>query len=138
MITDEAKSLVRRYFEEVHNQRHPELIAEMFAPEVVSATQRAFTWLVTAFPDYQITLVEQVAEGDKVATVWRARGTHQGDWESPIGTIAATGKPIEWTGTTTLRVSDGRITGVIGSNHDHLGILQQMGSIPSHAPRSGA
>ena len=55
-----------------------------------------------------------------------------------MGSISGTGKTIEWTGTTTLRVTDGRISEVFGTNHDHLGILQQRDSLPSISPRPGA
>ena len=65
-------------------------------------------------------------------------GHHQGEWPSPLGPIAPTGTPISFTGTTTLRVTEGRIVEVVGTNHDHLGILQQMGALPAGRPRPGA
>lgn len=73
-----------------------------------------------------------------MATGWSAEGTHSGPWNSPAGTIEATGRPIRWTATTTLRVPDGRIAGILGTHWDHLGILQQMGAVESAAPRTGA
>jgi predicted ester cyclase len=94
--------------------------------------------LRTAFPDYQFIIDEQLAEAGKVATVWTGTGTHEGEWASPIGPVAPTGKAVTWTGTTTLRVVEGKIAEVIGSNWDHLGILQQLGALPATAPRSGA
>jgi hypothetical protein len=37
-----------------------------------------------AFPDLQITIEEQIAEGDKVLTRFRTRGTHRGElWGIP-------------------------------------------------------
>ena len=33
-------------------------------------------------------------------------------------------------GTTTLQVVEGRMVEVVGTNHDHLGILQQVGALP--------
>jgi predicted ester cyclase len=92
----------------------------------------------TAFPDYRITIPAQVAEADLVATVWRTTGTHRGEWPSPPGPIAPTGRSISFTGTTTPRVADGRIAGVVGTNHDHLGRLRQMGALPAGKPRPGA
>jgi predicted ester cyclase len=90
------------------------------------------------FPNYRITINDQLAENDMVATVWTAIGTHEGEWASPIGPVPATGKAVTWTGTTTLRIAEGKIADVIGSNWDHLGILQQLGALPATAPRSGA
>ena len=138
MDTEDNKKVVRRYFEEFHSQRRLDLADEILGHDLREATLGVARMLRTAFPDYQATVVDQVAEGDKVATVWEGRGTHQGDWESPMGTIPASGKQVTWTGNTTLRVVDGKITEVIGSNWDHLGILQQMGAVPTGAPRSGA
>jgi hypothetical protein len=43
-----------------------------------------------------------------------------------------------WTGTTTLRLSEGQISDVIASSWDHLGILQQLGAVEVTEPRTGA
>ncbi len=132
------KNVVRRYFEEFHTQRATTILEEIVAAALLQPTREATERLRSAFPDYEITIDEQVVEDDKVATVWTGRGTHTGEWVSPIGPIAPTGKEVSWTGTTTLRVREGKITEVIGTNWDHLGILQQLGAIGSTAPRSGA
>lgn len=138
MSTEKIKTIVRRYFEEVHNERTLALIDEIMAPDLAEPTSAAVGLIVTAFPDYHIRIMDQIAEGDKVATVWTLSGTHQGEWMSPMGSIAPTGRQVTYTGTTTLRVSDGKIAAVIGSNHDHLGLLQQIGALPAVASRSGA
>ena len=136
MSTEQNKAVVRRYFEEFHTQRALSIADEISedSGELLSLASQ----LVTAFPDYQMKIVEQVAEGDNVTTVWTAKGTHLGEWLSPIGAIAATGKPVTWSGTTTLIVRNGRIAGLVGTNWDHLGILQQMGVVANTAPRPGA
>ena len=138
MSTEDNKAIVRRYFEEVHNGRNAALVDEIFTPELARPTSWVVAMFQGAFPDYRITVEAQLAEGDLVATVWSATGTHQGEWPSPMGPIAPTGKQVTFTGTTTLRVADGKIAEVIGTNHDHLGILQQMGALPATAPRPGA
>jgi predicted ester cyclase len=106
--------------------------------ELLTPTLGVAAMLRTAFPDYQMTIEDQLAEADKVATVWTASGTHLGEWASPIGPVLATGKVVTWTGTTTLRIVEGKIVEVIGTNWDHLGILQQLGALPATDPRSGA
>jgi predicted ester cyclase len=138
MSVAENKAVVNRYFEEVHNQRAVAVLDEIMAAKLLGPTRGVVTAFQTAFPDYHITITAQVAEEDLVATVWRTTGTHQGEWPSPLGPIAPTGKSISFTGTTTLRVADGRIVEVVGTNHDHLGILQQMGALPAGTPRPGA
>jgi predicted ester cyclase len=138
MSTAENKALVRQYFEVFHNQRQLDLGEQIFASDLLTPTLGMAAMMRTAFPDYQITIDDQLAEADKVATVWTASGTHHGEWASPIGPVASTGKTATWTGTTTLRVVDGKIAEVIGTNWDHLGLLQQLGAIPAIDPRSGA
>ncbi|MDQ4077252.1 MAG: ester cyclase [Chloroflexota bacterium] len=138
MSTEENKSVVRRYFEEVNNQRKLAVIDEIIAPDLAEPTRGAVGRVAAAFPDYHISITDQIAEGDKVATVWTLTGTHQGEWMSPMGAIAPTGKQVTYTATTTLRIADGKIAEVIGTNHDHLGLLQQMGALPATAPRPGA
>ena len=138
MTTAENKALVRQYFEVFHNQRQPDLGEQILGSELLTPTLGMAAMPRTAFPDYQITVDDQLAEADKVATAWTASGTHQGEWASPIGPVPATGMTVTWTGTTTLRIADGKIAEIIGTNWDHLGILQQLGALPAIDPRSGA
>ena len=138
MTPEENKALVSRYFQEFHHGREHAILEEIMTPDLLGGTRRLTEMLLTAFPDYRVTIEEQIAEGDKVATVWTGHGTHEGEWESPAGTIAPTGKRVRWTGTTTLRLSEGRISEVIATNWDHLGILQQLGEVDVTEPRTGA
>jgi predicted ester cyclase len=138
MSEEENKAVVRRYFEEFHNNREHGILEQIMTLDLLEPTRRATHMLLTAFPDYRLTIEEQIAEGDKVATVWTGGGTHQGEWESPAGSIAPTGKQVRWTGTTTLRLSEGKISDVIASSWDHLGILQQLGAVDVTEPRPGA
>jgi predicted ester cyclase len=138
MSTEDNKTVVRRYFEEFHSGHNMAIAAEIAPASQVEFIRRLAGMLRTAFPDYRISITEMVAERDVVATVWSGQGTHEGEWQSPIGPIPATGKSITWTGTTTLRVDEGKIAETVGTNWDHLGILQQMEALPAVAPRSGA
>jgi steroid delta-isomerase-like uncharacterized protein len=78
-----------------------------------------------AFPDARSTVEDQVAEGDKVVTRWRARGTHRGQ----LGPIAATGRQFEMDGVTIERIAGGRIAEVWVAR-DELGLLGQLGVLP--------
>ncbi len=137
-MSEENKAVVRRYFEEFHDSREHGILEEIMVPELLEPTRRATQMLLTAFPDYQLRIEDQIAEEDKVATVWTGSGTHQGEWESPAGSVAPTGRDVRWTGTTTLRLSEGKISDVIASSWDHLGILQQLGAVAVTEPRTGA
>jgi predicted ester cyclase len=136
MTAEENKIVVSRYFNEFHDGREHEILEEIMTPDLLQGTRHVTELLLSAFPDYQITIEEQIAEGEKVATVWTGMGTHEGNWESPAGTIAPTGKRVRWTGTTTLRLSEGRISEVIATSWDHLGILQQLEAVDVTEPRS--
>ena len=138
MSPEENKALVRRYFEEFHDRREHGILEEIVAPDLLGPTRRATDMLLTGFPDYRLTINEQIAEGDTVATVWTGSGTHQGEWESPAGVIPPTGRQVAWTGTTTVRLSGGKISEVIASSWDHLGILQQLDAVSATEPRTGA
>ena len=138
MTAEENKAVVGRYFQEFHDGRKHAILEEIMTPDLLEGTWRLTGMLLSAFPDYQVTIEEQIAEGEKVATVWTGTGTHEGEWESPAGTIAPTGKQVRWKGTTTLRLSEGRISEVVATSWDHLGILQQLEAVDVTEPRTGA
>ena len=79
-----------------------------------------------AFPDEQLSVEEQVVEGDMVVTRWIASGTHQGE----LMGIAPTGNRVTVAGTSVERVVDGKIEET-WDNYDALGMMQQIGAIPS-------
>ena len=91
-MSEENKAVARRAFEEHFNTGNFDLAQEIFAADYVNhdpslprsgsgpeAANQAVRLYCEAFPDAQITVEDQVAEGDKVATRWSARGTHQGE-----------------------------------------------------------
>jgi steroid delta-isomerase-like uncharacterized protein len=81
-----------------------------------------------AFPDAHSTVEDQVAEGDKVVTRWRARGTDRGQ----LGPMPASDREFEMEGITIERIEDGRIAEV-WVVRDELGLLRQLGVLPEPA-----
>src|SRR5215211_5275847 len=79
---EENKAVASRYFEEFHDGRDHAILEEIMTPDLLEGTRQVTEMLLSAFPDYRLTIEEQIAEGDKVATVWSGMGTHEGDWES--------------------------------------------------------
>jgi steroid delta-isomerase-like uncharacterized protein len=79
-----------------------------------------------AFPDVQLSIEDQVAEGDKVVTRWIGRGTHQGE----LMGVAPTGNQVRVDGMTISRIEDGKIIEE-WEIYDALGMMQQLGAIPS-------
>ena len=78
-----------------------------------------------AFPDIQMTVEEQVAEGDRVVTRWSAQGTHEGE----LMGVPASGKQVTVSGITIARLADGKIQEE-WSNWDGLGLMEQIGAMP--------
>jgi steroid delta-isomerase-like uncharacterized protein len=79
-----------------------------------------------AFPDAQITVEDQIAEGDKVITRWTGRGTYQGEFTG----VPPSGNRVETAGMTIDRFSGGKIAET-WTIYDALGMMQQIGAIPS-------
>jgi predicted ester cyclase len=83
----------------------------------------------SAFEGAQITVKEQIAEGDFVATRWEGRGRHTGEI---LGT-APTGRDVVVSGLTLSRLANGKIVEE-WTNWDTLGMLQQIGAVPAMSP----
>jgi predicted ester cyclase len=85
-----------------------------------------------AFPDLNFWgTTDLIAEGDYVVGQWEGGGSHTGPAfkDFLIGALpAATGRKMQFTGTTVLKVSDGRIVEEIGLD-DGVTALTQLGLI---------
>ncbi|MCB0212682.1 MAG: ester cyclase [Anaerolineae bacterium] len=79
-----------------------------------------------AFPDMKGAVEDVVAEGDKVVVRFSGTATHQGEFFG----IPPTGKSIKSTGINIFRIEAGKII-EHWNNADDLGLLQQLGVIPS-------
>jgi len=142
MSAEENKRIVRRLFEEVMNRGNLALLDELVAPDYVDhdpanppdlppgreGLKQLISGYRAAFPDMQMTIEEQVAEGDKVVTRWTTRGTHKGE----LMGIAPTGKQATVTGIFIDRVKNGKLV-ESWANWDTLGMLQQLGAVPEPA-----
>lgn len=80
----------------------------------------------TIYPDLQMTVDDLISEGDKVVCRWTARGKNTG----PLMGMPATGKQATVTGISILTIADGQVTEQ-RTNWDTLGMLQQLGVIPT-------
>ena len=115
-----------------------EAAVESFAPDCVDRDpapgqgegregfKQFFTALTTAFPDAKIAPAHLVADDEHVSVAYTLTGTHNG----PFNGIDATGKAIEVRGVQIGRFEDGMIVERWGSS-DELGIMQQIGAVPT-------
>jgi predicted ester cyclase len=86
-----------------------------------------------AFPDLGFgATADLIAEGDYVVGQWKGGGTHTGPAfdDLPVGSLpAGSGKTMQFTGTTVIKVVDGKIAEEIGLD-DGVAVLKQLGLIP--------
>jgi steroid delta-isomerase-like uncharacterized protein len=78
------------------------------------------------FPDSELSLAQVIGDGDTVATLWTVTGTQQAEFFG----VPATGRQVSVEGMNFYRLADGRITDV-WTQFDGLGLMQQLGAIPS-------
>jgi steroid delta-isomerase-like uncharacterized protein len=139
MSTETNKAIVRRYIEQVWNEGRLDLLEEFFVEDVVTngippvpgleglgLVKNGVTRNRTAFPDLQIDVQDFIAEGDKVVQRYTASGTHQGELQG----FPPSGKPVAFSGVGIFRLDNGRIVEV-WNFADSLGLMQQLGAIPS-------
>ena len=140
MSTEQNKTLLRNWIEEVGNQHNMAAFEQYLAPNVVdhsappgaptgiAGVKQFFAMFVAAFPDLHETVDDIVAEGDKVVTRNTLRGTHTGAF---LG-IPPTGKPISVQTIDITRVVGGKLVEHWGQL-DMLGLMQQLGAAPTPA-----
>lgn len=136
MSTEENKALVRRLYAEVMGKGNMTEADALLSPEYVEhlpvptpgreGLKQLVTMVLSAFPDIHPTIEDALAEGDRVAVRIVARGTHQ---QAFMG-IPASGKAVEWREMHIYRVIGGQIVEHWGEI-DQLGLLQQIGALPS-------
>ena len=92
----------------------------------LEAYKQFISMYLTAFPDSRFTIEDLIAEGDTVVVRYTVRGTHQGN----LMAIPPTGKQASVTAIGIFRIVNG-IAVEEWVNMDDLGLLQQLGVIPT-------
>jgi steroid delta-isomerase-like uncharacterized protein len=140
MSTEDNKTFMRRFYDEVMNQKNLAAIDNFLAPTFVnhSALQLGMlgggieevkqyvSMIQTTFPDLHYTVEDMIAEGDKVVARLTVSGTQQGAF---LG-IPSTGKHATVTDIEIVRISNGKFV-EIWVQADFLGLLQQLGVFPA-------
>ena len=139
-VSEENKALARRLIEQVYNDGNLEVIDEIVAEDYFHHDPtmpqeeghgrehlKEFTRMYrSAFPDLHVQIEDQVAEEDKVVVRWVANGTHEGD----LMGVDPTGNRVTMAGMTIYRIDEGKIAET-WDNYDAMGMMQQLGVIPS-------
>lgn len=134
---DANKAVVRRFIEQGAAKNDARVIEQTVAPDFVWHTpmpgapptrdgvRMAIAGFRQAFPDYRLTLLDVLGDGDKVASRVRFVGTNQG---SMMG-MPPTGKQVDVEFWHIERIVNGQIAerwNVI----DNLAMMQQLGMVP--------
>jgi steroid delta-isomerase-like uncharacterized protein len=134
-MVEQNLALVRRWFEEVWNQKKVETVKELVAPECIwhgtsevgdelrgpEGFLTLHSRLLDAFPDMHFILGDTFGSGEQVAVRWTATMKHSGDG---LG-MKASGANITLTGMGIARFSGGKIVETWDS-WDKLGMMQQI------------
>ena len=139
-MSEENKDKARRLMEEAFGQGRLEVVEEVLDPDFVchdpnseagevrgaDTIKQEIEWFRNAVPDLTYTVVDQVAEGDKVVTRYTASGTHQGEFFG----VAGSGKRIEMSGIQIDRFDESGKMVEEWAEYDLLGAMRQMGAMP--------
>ena len=139
-MAEDLKELTRTYVSQVWSRGKLELVDELVAPSCRThdpaapggefagpeGVKQLVAMYRSAFPDTAFELQDLIQEGDKVAARITATGTHKGT----LMGIAPTGKRVSISGIVITQFRDGKQV-ESWSSYDQLGMLQQLGVVPS-------
>lgn len=137
-MSDENKALYRRWFEEVVTGGNLELADDLLATDYVlhfpgvpepvddEGHKQLVMMFRNAFPDWQESVDDVIAEGDRVVIRVTGSGTHEGEFQG----MPPTGNRVTATGIGIGRIENGRIAEAWAA-YDALGLMQQLGALPA-------
>ena len=123
MSAEENKAFIRRYLDALSKDKSDATVNEYVTDEELKQHISVFE---TAFPGYQLTADDIMAEGEKVMVRATTRGTHKGE----LMGIPPTGKQITVSLIIIYRIANGKIV-EHWMNADQLGMMQQLGVVPT-------
>jgi steroid delta-isomerase-like uncharacterized protein len=139
MSTETNKAICRRMHEQLWNEQRVDLVQEFYTEDQVQhiagsppsplgleSYKEVLIMALAAFPDIQLTVDDEIAEGDKVVFRWTMTATHQGEFMG----IPATGKQITRSGSAIYRLDKAKIA-ELWFFADNLEFMQQLGAIPT-------
>ena len=137
LSTDENKAVVTRHLKEVLEQGRVELIASSYAPDesasdmdIPEQWKERVLWHHNHCPGFKVTILDMLAEGDKVAVYWQYDLTYSIPDEAMSDPPYPVGKPVTWRNNAIYRIVNGHIVSwkaVLG----YVGMLVENGINPS-------
>ncbi len=137
MSIEANKAVVKRYWDELWNDKHGEILDEIAVDPVAfhfpdgqahqpPTLHKWFETALVAFPDVHFTVDILMAEDDLVAARWSYVATNTGEFLGRPGT----GKRVIDKGIDIFRIENGKIVEMWVAQ-DSLGLMQQLGVLPS-------
>lgn len=125
MPSSDIRTLAHRFFNECWNEGRLDVVDELLAPEHVhhfpdgdvhgpENIKAMIRDIRERFPDFQITIDDEIVGQDKVVLRWTIRGTHK-----------ATGNSVEYTGIDIIRIANGHIV-ELWNQMDVVGYKRQL------------
>src|SRR5688572_25828714 len=137
MSIKQNKTIARRFVEEVIGKGNWALVDELVATNYSyhapgmevsgpDGIKQLLSMLRTAFPDWNEIIEELLGEGDKVVFRVTGTGTHKGNWMG----VPPTGNKVTVKGIDIVRIEGNKMV-EHWANFDALGMMQQLGVIPT-------
>lgn len=138
MSTNQNKTLVDRFFNEMCNQRRLNIADQLFSADHVyhdpqtptgkgpEGMKQVIATYHNAVPDSHWKVYDTILSDDKIVTRWEGSG-HQ---EKELNGIPPTGRAVKVEGIWIHRISDNKIV-ESWNVWDVLGMLQQLGVVPA-------
>lgn len=135
MTSEQNEAVAHRWHLEMCQEGKTELADQILTPDVtihgngqefkgVDVAKQIAPTFKTGFSDLRITHHEAIASGDRVAILWTADGTHDGDY---LG-VPASGQRVHFEGIDLFHLQDGKIA-EMWIEFDNLGMMQQLGLV---------
>ena len=126
LSAEENKLLVRRFVDEAVARHNLEILDEITAGKFADVARRWVRPFWSAFPDFEMEIIELIGEDDTVVAHFRCSGTHRGEW---LG-VPPTGRRFQNVDEIYIfHVRDAKLVSAFGVE-DNLTRLRQLGISP--------
>lgn len=126
MTAEGNKQLVRRLVQEAVGRHDLGVLDELADGQFAEVARRWVAPFQGAFPDFEMTIVELIADGDKVVGHFRCSGTHRGEW---LGVPATGRRFVDVDEVYIFTIERGRLVSALGVE-DNLTRMRQLGISP--------
>jgi predicted ester cyclase len=136
-MSEENKAIVRVIFDRLWNNQDLSVIDEYVAADYVDHNalpgfppgrdgfRAVSNMLASAFTDPEVTIEDQITEGNVVVSRWSSTSTNSGEFMG----VPATGKRVSIQGIDISRIEGGLVV-ESWSQADMMGLMQQLGAVP--------